>query len=87
MKVAIYARVSTDHHKQNPDIQVQEIKRYCNARDWPISEEITDYASGGSDKRDGLQRLLKLVETKQIDCVVVTKLDRLFRSLKQLQTC
>lgn len=86
MKVAIYARVSTDHHSQNPDIQIQELKRYCEARGWLITHEITDHASGGTDRREGLQRLLKLVQGQEIECVVVTKLDRLFRSLRQLIT-
>lgn len=84
MKVVIYARVSTSHHDQNPDIQVQELRRYCQARGWQVADEIVDFASGGTDKRDGLQRLLGLVESGAVECVAVTKLDRLFRSLKQL---
>ncbi|MGZ3775205.1 MAG: recombinase family protein [Pseudobdellovibrionaceae bacterium] len=84
MQVVTYSRVSTSHHDQNPDIQVQELRRYCHARGWKIVEEITDYASGGTNNRDGLQRLFKLVASGSIHCVVVTKLDRLFRSLKQL---
>ena len=84
MRVITYSRVSTSHHEQNPDIQVQELRRYCDARGWTIIEEVTDHASGGSDKREGLQRLFKMVADGKADCVVVTKLDRLFRSLKQL---
>lgn len=86
MRVASYSRVSTSHHDQNPDIQVLELKRYCKSRNWELVEEIKDFGSGGTDKREGLQRLFKLIEDKQIDCVIVTKLDRLFRSLKQLVT-
>lgn len=86
MRVATYSRVSTSHHDQNPDIQAKELKKYCEARGWQVVEEIRDFASGGTDKREGLQRLLKLVDEKQIDCIAVTKLDRLFRSLKQLVT-
>ncbi|MGZ3781530.1 MAG: recombinase family protein [Pseudobdellovibrionaceae bacterium] len=84
MKVAIYARVSTSHHEQNPDIQIQELRRYCEARGWHVAEEIIDFASGGTDKREGLHRLFHLVENKFVTCIAVTKLDRLFRSLKQL---
>lgn len=86
MRAVIYARVSTSHHDQNPDIQVQELKRFCEGRSWDIAHILLDYASGETDKREGLQQLLKLVEEKQIDCIVVTKLDRLFRSLRQLVT-
>ncbi len=86
MRVVTYSRVSTSHHDQNPDIQANELKRYCESRGWTLIEEIKDFASGGTDKREGLQRLFKLIEDKQVDCVVVTKLDRLFRSLRQLVT-
>ena len=53
---------------------------------WILVEEIKDFASGGTDKREGLQRLFKMIDDRQVDCVVVTKLDRLFRSLRQLVT-
>ncbi len=86
MRVVTYSRVSTSHHDQNPDIQASELKRYCEARGWTVIEEIKDFASGGTDKREGLQRLFKMIEDKQVDCVAVTKLDRLFRSLRQLVT-
>lgn len=85
-RVVIYGRVSTSHHDQNPFVQIEELKRYCVDRSWNISHEIVDYASGGTDKREGYQKLLKLVESGEVDCIVVTKLDRLFRSLKHLVT-
>lgn len=84
-RVATYSRVSTAHHGQNPDVQVQELRRYCLAREWEITHEIVDHGfSGGSDARPGLKRLLGLVQSRQVDAVVVVKLDRLFRSLKHL---
>jgi DNA invertase Pin-like site-specific DNA recombinase len=86
MRVATYSRVSTSHHDQNPEIQVLELRRFCQARGWVIVEEIRDYASGGTDKRDGLRRLFQLVENGQVDCIAVCKLDRLFRSLRHLVT-
>jgi site-specific DNA recombinase len=86
MKVATYSRVSTQHHEQNPEIQALELRRYCDSRNWIVVEEIKDFGSGGSNKREGLQRMLKMIDDGKIDCVVVTKLDRLFRSLRQLVT-
>ncbi len=86
MRVVTYSRVSTSHHDQNPEIQANELKRYCESRNWTVVDEIKDFASGGTDKREGLQRLFKMIEDKQVDCIVVTKLDRLFRSLRQLVT-
>lgn len=85
--VLVYARVSTSHHDQNPEVQLHELRRYCEARDWIIKKEIVDHGfSGGTDKRPGLQELLRLVAAGETDCVIVLKLDRLFRSLRQLVT-
>lgn len=87
MKVATYSRVSTSHHGQNPEVQVHELRRYCEARSWTIAHEIVDHGfSGGTDSRPGLKQLLSLVRERQVDVVVVVKMDRLFRSLKHLVT-
>jgi DNA invertase Pin-like site-specific DNA recombinase len=43
-----------------------------------------DRASGGTDDRPGLRRLLQLVRSREVDAVIVVKMDRLFRSLKHL---
>ena len=85
MRVAIYARVSTSHHNQSTDAQIFELREYCSRRGWFVTEEIIDHGySGGTDNRPGLKRLMELVRQRKVDCVAVTKLDRLFRSLKHL---
>ncbi|MEK6704613.1 MAG: recombinase family protein [Bdellovibrionota bacterium] len=87
MRVLTYSRVSTSHHEQNPQVQVEELRRYCSARGWNISHEIVDHGfQGGTDNRPGLKQLLSLVRERQVDAVVVVKMDRLFRSLKHLIT-
>jgi len=86
-RIATYSRVSTSHHEQNPDLQVHELRRYCAAREWQITEEIVDHGySGATDQRPGLKKLLALAKSRDVDCIVVLKLDRLFRSLKHLVT-
>ena len=85
LKVATYSRVSTDDKGQNPQVQVEELRRYCAARGWVIAHEIIDHGySGGTDDRPGLKKLLKIVKSREVDAVVVVKLCRLFRSLKHL---
>lgn len=85
MKVATYSRVSTSHHNQNPEVQVHELRRYCEARGWSINYELVDHGySGGTDARPGLKQLLNLVKERKVDVVIVVKMDRLFRSLKHL---
>jgi DNA invertase Pin-like site-specific DNA recombinase len=83
MKVALYARVST-RDKQNLEVQLRELRRYSASRGFQIAFTVTDKASGSTDDRVGLKRILGLVREKKIDGVVVLKLDRLFRSLKHL---
>lgn len=84
MNVATYSRVSTQKREQKPEVQVGELRRYCKARRFKILHEIVDRASGGTDERTGLKRLLQLVRAREVDAVIVVKLDRLFRSLKHL---
>jgi DNA invertase Pin-like site-specific DNA recombinase len=84
LKIATYSRVSTQKRDQKPEVQVQELRRYCKARGFKITHEIVDRASGGTDERAGLKQLLQLVRAREVDAVVVVKLDRLFRSLKHL---
>lgn len=87
MKTAIYARVSTSHHNQNPEIQIKELKRFCELKGWTIEHELVDHGfSGSTDNRPALKQLLSLVKNKEVEAVVVVKLDRLFRSLKHLVT-
>lgn len=87
MKTIIYARVSTSHHQQKPEVQINELNRFCKSRGWDIAEEIIDHGySCSTENRPGLKRLLYLVESNQVEAVVVLKLDRLFRSLKHLVT-
>jgi DNA invertase Pin-like site-specific DNA recombinase len=83
MKVAIYARVST-RDKQNPEVQLRELRRYCASRGLRIVQTEVDRGKGSVDKREGLNRILEAVRTRRVDGVVVLKLDRLFRSLKNL---
>lgn len=87
MRVAIYSRVSTSHHGQDPQIQQWELRRYCEARGFQIAHEIVDHGYGGAtDQRPGLKELMSLARARKIDAVIVLKLDRLFRSLRHLVT-
>lgn len=85
VKALTYSRVSTSDKGQNPEVQVADLRRYCAAREWTVTEEITDHGySGGTDQRPGLKRLMALVRARRVDVVVVTKLDRMARSLRHL---
>ena len=83
MRAALYARVST--LDQNVDNQIDELRRYLQARGWTLGREYVDRGcSGAKDSRPALNDLLKAARRRQFDVVVCWRLDRLGRSLKHL---
>ena len=83
MKAAIYARVST--LDQEPENQLQELRRYVRARSWPAATEYVDRGvSGSRDRRPALDRLVADAKRRRIDVLVVWRLDRLGRNLRHL---
>ena len=82
MKAAIYARVSTDDQKC--ELQLEELRRYCLARDWTAIEYVDEGFSGTKASRPALDRLMKDALARKVDCVLVYKVDRFGRSVKNL---
>lgn len=85
MRVALYPRVSGHEQEDNYSIpeQIKRMKAYCEARGWIVYKIYTDSGFTGSNlDRPGLQALIKDAERKNIDMVLVYKLDRLSRSQK-----
>jgi DNA invertase Pin-like site-specific DNA recombinase len=84
MRVLGYARVSSKD--QDLEIQINEIKKFCNYRDFELVRMFTDKASGKDINRDGFQDMLQAIHKKTFDAdaVVVFKIDRMGRSLKNL---
>ena len=79
-----YVRVSTeDQAKEGVSLgnQKAKIKAYCQLKDLNLSEIIEDAGISAKNlKRPGVQRVLNLARKKQVDAIVVYKLDRIFRS-------
>jgi DNA invertase Pin-like site-specific DNA recombinase len=82
MKAAVYARVSTVD--QEPENQLQELRRYVEARGWTDVEYVDRGVSGAKDRRPALDRLLTDAKRRRLDVLVCWRLDRLGRSLKHL---
>lgn len=84
-RVAIYARCSTS--EQSVNLQLDGLRDYAKARGFTVVEEYLDEGvSGSRAKRPGLDRLLAAARRRQIDGVLVWKLDRLGRNLRHLLT-
>ena len=82
MKAAIYARVST--LDQEPENQLQELRRYIDARGWTGREYVDRGVSGAKDRRPALDQLLTDARRRRFDVLVCWRLDRLGRNLKHL---
>jgi site-specific DNA recombinase len=82
MKVAIYCRVSTD--EQDADKQEDICKEYCKRNNLDVYKVYKDVISGSKDSRPEFNILLEEMRTLKFDCIMVTKLDRLGRSLQHL---
>ena len=79
-KTAIYIRISTTD--QNEASQKREIKRWLKGNGFNEVVWFTDKATGDNLDRPGFEKLQAAVFAGEIDTIVVYKLDRLSRSLR-----
>ena len=88
MKAIGYARVSTDKQaEQGVSLEAQEakIRAMATVQGADLIEVIVDGGESAKNlNRPGLRRLIALVDAGNIDAVIVAKLDRLTRSVKDL---
>ncbi|RUR22072.1 resolvase [Legionella qingyii] len=64
-------------------MQIEAMKKYANARNWHIESEITEIGSGSKD-RPKRAELIHQAKRRQIDVIIVWKLDRWGRSVNDL---
>lgn len=81
-RVAIYLRVSTNG--QNTNLQREEIMSFLTVRGWTDWTIYDDIASGTNGNRAALKQLMSDAKSGKLDLLICWKLDRLFRSLKDL---
>jgi DNA invertase Pin-like site-specific DNA recombinase len=85
VRVALYARCSTLDKGQDPELQLVPLREYCQRRGFAIAGEYVDNGiSGTKERRPQLDRLMDAARKRQIDLILVWKLDRFGRSLRQL---
>ena len=79
-----YVRVSTDDQaKEGVSLENQKskINAYCQLKDLELREVIEDAGISAKNlRRPGVQKVLRMARRREIDAVVVYKLDRIFRS-------
>ncbi len=82
MKCAIYCRVS--RNDQDASIQEKICREYCGRNDIEIYRVYTDVISGTKDSRPAFNELQDDMRHYKFNCVMVTKLDRIGRSLQHI---
>jgi putative DNA-invertase from lambdoid prophage Rac len=84
MRAALYARVST-HDQQTLGLQTEAMAAYIKNRGWVAARRIEDIGSGAKE-RPGRESLLRAARRREIDVIVVWRLDRWGRSVADLMT-
>ena len=82
MIVAVYARVSTK--KQDEANQLPYLREIADNRNYEIYREYSDEASAKDVNRPAWKELMQDAADHKFDAILVTKLDRVMRSLVQL---
>lgn len=82
MKVALYARVSTE--KQDPQPQLGKLREWAARNQYVVCLEAVDKATGKNMRRPGMESVMNLVRQRHVDAVAVVKIDRWARSVKDL---
>jgi len=84
MKIAIYARVSMDEHKedrryQEPENQLVPLREWASKQGWDVYKEYVDKASGADPNRPMFRMMLQDAMLLRFDNILVWKLDRFSR--------
>lgn len=75
-KIAIYARVSSQEHRDDLERQVERLQLYCRAKGYQVAIVAKEVASGVNESRP---KLLSLLKDTSITRIVVEHKDRLTR--------
>src|SRR2546426_10400176 len=81
-RVGLYARVSNNDQQTLP-MQSRAMREYAARRGWTITLQVREVGSGAA-KREAREKLLEAARRREIDVVLVWRLDRWGRSVTDL---
>ena len=84
LRAGLYARVSTNDQQTLP-MQSRAMREYAARRGWTIALQVREVNSGAA-KREAREKLLEAARRREIDVVLVWRLDRWGRSVTDLLT-
>jgi putative DNA-invertase from lambdoid prophage Rac len=82
LTAGLYARVST-HDQQTLPMQLRTMRAYAKQRGWSIGMEVRDVGSG-ANVRPQREAMLRAARRRELDIILVWRLDRWGRSLLDL---
>ncbi len=82
LRAGLYARVSTQDQQTIP-MQTRALREYATHRGWTIALQVKEIGSGAS-QRERREQLLEAARRREIDVVLVWRLDRWGRSVTDL---
>jgi putative DNA-invertase from lambdoid prophage Rac len=82
LRAGLYARVST-HDQQTIPLQSRALREYAARRGWTIAVQVKE-AGAGASQRELREKLLEAARRREIDVVLVWRLDRWGRSVTDL---
>jgi len=84
LRAGLYARVSTNDQQTLP-MQSQAMRDYAARRNWTIAMQVREIGSGAA-QREARGKLMEAARRRDIDVVLVWRLDRWGRSVTDLLT-
>ena len=78
MKSLIYARCSTDEVHQDVEIQLKELRRYCDHHGWTY-DEVSEYGSGYKGDQPKLKKKLEEIKLGHYQILLVWSMERFSR--------
>jgi DNA invertase Pin-like site-specific DNA recombinase len=81
-RAGLYARISTSDQQTIP-LQIRALREYAVRRGWTIALQVKEVGSGASE-RQMREKLLEAARRREIDVVLVWRLDRWGRSVADL---
>jgi site-specific DNA recombinase len=89
VRAAVYTRISLDKGQEGLGVarQREAAEKLCAARGWQIVDVLDENDTSATSRkaRPRYQRLLRMIDGKEIDVVVVWAVDRLVRRLADLE--
>jgi putative DNA-invertase from lambdoid prophage Rac len=82
LRAGLYARVST-HDQQTLPMQSRTMREYAVRRGWTIAMQVKEVGSGASERRMR-EKLIEAARRRDVDVVLVWRLDRWGRSVTDL---